>query len=700
MGDTVIMLVNDFSSDVNAMKKFLKPELLPVLTVVLGSVGMLLRVWLLVSGIDEKGLYVQGHIADTLSYLLLAVTALAVYLCALPLKGSGDVLHLFPASATAAVGCFCAAAGVVIAAVSELAQSADMILLFSMLAGFLASACLVFTGLCRLRGHKPSYIFHAAVTIYFLLHLIARYRYWNRESQLQIFFFPLLASVLLMLCAYQRACLDAREGNRRTYVVTNQLAMFCCFLSITDRDWLFYLSMLLWTMTNLCDLTVIQFPARLRLPCNVRYCMSQLESHGYRTYAVGGCVRDALLGLTPHDYDLCTAATPEQIAQVFSDYRLIRNGEKHGTIGVVMDDQVYEITTFRAEGSYSDGRHPDWVQFVPTVRGDLARRDFTINAIAYTPKGGFADPFGGRIDLQNRVLRAVGDPNARFTEDSLRILRGIRFSLRYQLTPEEDTLKAMIALAPQMDRLAAERIFSELCGILPLVKASDLLFFRQIITQVIPELSACVDFQQHTPHHAYDVFTHTAYVTEAVGPQRSLRLAALLHDVAKPVVFTMDEKGQGHFPEHAREGARMADEILRRLKAPTALREQVVFLIDHHMSYFAPDRQLLRRRLSRYGEENCRLLLQLQKADFSGKGVSGDAIDYDAIEALLDALVQEDACLQLKDLAVNGDDLIRAGFIPGPQLGEVLKALLDQVVEETLPNEQDALLAAAEAMKQ
>ena len=682
------------------MKKRLRPDALPVLSVLLGTAGMLLRVWLLLTGGDDKGLYTTGHIADTATYILLAIAAALLFVCTLPLSKDGRNRNLFPASEPAALGCFAAAAGVLITCVSELLRQQDGILLLSLVVGIAASGCLVLAGLCRLQGRRPSYLLHSVVTVYFLLHLISRYRHWSSEPQLQVYFFPMLSGVLLMLSTYQRACLDGRTGSRQMYVFTSQLALFCCFLSVPGGDWLFYLSMILWTMTGLCDLTVLQFPSRMHLPANVLYCMGILESAGHRVYAVGGCVRDALLGLTPHDYDLCTDATPEQICGLFASHRLVRSGEQHGTIGVVMDEQVYEITTFRTEGSYTDGRHPDHVEFVPRIGQDLARRDFTVNAIAYAPRGGFVDPWDGRADLQNRILRAVGNPTTRFTEDSLRILRGIRFALRFGLLPEAKTLAAMKTLAPLMDRLAAERVFSELCGILPLITPQALLELEPIFTQVIPELSACVGFHQHTPHHAYDVYTHTAYVTGTVAPSLPLRLAALLHDIAKPDVFYKDEQGQGHFPEHARVGAEKADEILRRLKAPTALREQVVFLIAHHMTPFEPDLPLLRRRLNRYGEANCRLLLQLQKADFCSKGVTGDDPAFDQIETMLDQILQEGSCLQLRDLSINGNDLIELGFTPGPMLGQTLQTLLEQVLDEQLPNERTALLTAAKEMNQ
>ena len=434
------------------------------------------------------------------------------------------------------------------------------------------------------------------------------------------------------------------------------------------------------------------------LPEYVTQALDRLENAGFAAYAVGGCVRDSVLGLTPHDYDLCTAAKPETIKELFSDRPLVLAGEKHGTISVVTDAGLLEITTFRTEGSYHDNRHPDWVEFVDEIEGDLARRDFTVNAMAYSPKRGFADPFGGRQDLKDHVLRAVGDPRTRFREDSLRILRGVRFAVRYGLTPEVQAEQAMVSLAPLMDNLARERVFDELCKLLVTVTPADILRFAPILIQPLPELAPTVGFDQHSVHHAYDVFTHTAQVTGSVAPILPLRWAALLHDCGKPGVFTMDAEGHGHFFGHAAESARLADAALRRLKAPTALRERAVFLIEKHMTPLEPDRKLLRRRLSQYGEEPLRQLLMLQQADFGSKGVTGESPRFEEIPALLEKILGESACLTVKDLAVSGRDLMALG-LQGRQIGQTLDTLLSRVLDETLPNEKEALRKAAEELQ-
>ena len=433
------------------------------------------------------------------------------------------------------------------------------------------------------------------------------------------------------------------------------------------------------------------------LPEYVRHCMDTLESRGFACYAVGGCVRDALLGLTPHDYDLCTDALPADTQAVFADRTLVLAGEKHGTIGVVTDGGVVEITTFRTEGDYSDNRHPGWVKFVKTIEGDLSRRDFTVNAMAWSPKWGLADPFGGQQDLKDHILRAVGNADERFTEDALRILRGVRFAVRFGLIPEEKTLQAMFSHAPLLENIARERVFEELCKLLPLVNAEDILRFAPILTQVIPELAPTVGFEQHNAHHIYDVFTHIAHVTGTVPPELSLRWAALLHDIGKVATFTMGEDGQGHFYGHDRVGAHMADELLHRLKAPNALREEVVFLIAHHMMRPEPDRKLLRRWLSKWGPERLQKLLILQQADRGSKGGKNEPISFDEISKILDELIQENSCLTLRDLSVNGHDLMVLG-LSGKAIGDCLNSLLAQVLDEELPNEKAALLAAVRRM--
>lgn len=429
------------------------------------------------------------------------------------------------------------------------------------------------------------------------------------------------------------------------------------------------------------------------LPDTIRQCIAALEQSGYAAYAVGGCVRDVFLGLTPKDYDLCTSALPQETEAVFCRCPLVLAGEKHGTVGVVTDCGVVEITTFRTEGDYRDSRHPDWVQFVPRVENDLARRDYTINAMAFSPSRGLADPFRGREDLEKKVLRAVGDPRTRFREDPLRILRGIRFAVRFHLNVDPETEQAMLEEAPLMENLARERVYDELCKLLPLVGAEDLIRFAPILAAVIPELGPMIGFDQRSPHHAYDLFTHTAHVVEQVPPELTLRWAALLHDVGKVPCFTTDETGRGHFYGHAEVGAELADGILRRLKAPNALREDVVALICGHMARRLTKKSL-RRLVSRMGFDMVLSMLRLQEADMGSKG-TGEAEEenvFPQLYGLLEEIRQEDTCLSVKDLAVDGNDLMALG-LTGKAVGDALQSLLEQVLDEALPNEKEALLS-------
>ena len=429
------------------------------------------------------------------------------------------------------------------------------------------------------------------------------------------------------------------------------------------------------------------------LPGSIQNCIEKLEGAGYAAYAVGGCVRDACLGLQPQDYDLCTSALPEQTEAVFAGEKLVLAGKKHGTIGVVTDSGVVEITTYRTEGAYLDNRHPEWVNFVSTIEEDLARRDFTVNAMAYSPTRGFADPFGGREDLKNGILRAVGDPERRFREDSLRILRGVRFAARFRLVPEEKTLAAMAALSPLMENLARERVFEEISKLLMAADAEDLLRFAPILAAVIPELGPMIGFDQHSPYHAFDLFAHTAHVVENTPKDLTLRWAALLHDTGKIPTFTRDETGRGHFYGHAGESAKLADAILRRLKAPTALRETAVEIIGLHMNKIEATKKAVRRYLNRLGPEKFEMLLMQQTADMCSKGIIHPPVleHFAELRQLRDELLAEQACFSLKDLALNGHDLMALGY-EGRAIGEALNRLLELVMDEQVENTREALL--------
>ena len=427
-----------------------------------------------------------------------------------------------------------------------------------------------------------------------------------------------------------------------------------------------------------------------------------LEEAGYPAYLVGGCVRDELLGLPTYDYDITTGARPEEIQAVFRDVKQDTVGIRHGTVRLRLPGGVAEVTTFRTEGGYDDSRHPGWVEFVPDIETDLARRDFTINAIAWSPRRGYADPFGGREDLKNKLLRCVGQPHRRFEEDALRLLRGIRFAARFRLTVEEQTLRAMVDSAQLVQRLSGERVFAELNGFLGAADFDDLIRFAPVLTAAIPELAPAVGFDQHSPHHAYDVYTHICHVTAAVPAQPvQLRWAAFLHDVGKPACFTRDETGRGHFKEHAQVGAQMAQDILTRLHAPKALREDVVWLVSHHMTPLGNDEKQLRRYLSRYGCPRLLYLIALQRADMASKGICDEAAAarLDAVRLTVLRLNLAESRLNIPALAVDGNDMKALGY-SGPQIGQILKQLLEKVLDGSLENRRESLLDEAEKQRE
>ena len=665
------------------VKRLLQSDNLPLVTLSVGIVGVALQLWLLSTGIDEKGLFLPHHPAP---WFLIALCAAFVAVLYYSLENVKIAPYgaLYPASLVAGIGNLLAGGAILTANLNWGG--------FGVLLQGVSALSFGYIGFCRATRRRPHFAAASVICLFFALFTISQYRHWSAEPQLIAHLFPLCACISMMLTAYHHAAMDAGFGSRRWLVFFSQLSLLFSCLCLTGENMLLHLGIMIWNITGICRLSG---RGMFYLPKNVKFCIEALEKAGFSCYAVGGCVRDSVLGIDPQDYDLCTNATPEEISEVFSQYSQVHSGVKHGTVGVILDHTVYEITTFRTEGGYTDSRHPDWVKFVSSVQEDLARRDFTVNAMAYSPRAGLVDPWGGKQDLRRRVLRTVGDPTARFTEDPLRILRGVRFAIRYRLTPEKETEQAMTSLAPLMENLARERVFSELCKILPLISAEQLLRYKDIFIQIIPELAPTVDFQQRNSHHIHDVFTHTAYVVENTPRDCVLRWAALLHDLGKPATFTMGEDGQGHFYGHAEESARMAEEILRRLKAPNDLREQVVFLVKRHMTDLVPDKKVLRRRLSQQGERGLKNLIALQKADKTGKHGEGNDVDFSPVERLIEEILQEDACLQIKDLAISGNDLLALGYAPGPQIGKCMAYLLDEVLQETLLNTRESLLPAA-----
>lgn len=439
---------------------------------------------------------------------------------------------------------------------------------------------------------------------------------------------------------------------------------------------------------------------RMALPQDVLWILQRFEAAGLRAYAVGGCVRDTLLGLPPKDWDLCTAAKPEAVLRLFRDQHVIETGLKHGTVTLMLHHQPYEITTFRVDGAYTDHRHPDQVQFVEDIQGDLSRRDFTINAMAYHPDAGLIDLFGGQSDLRSGLIRCVGDPATRFEEDALRILRALRFASVYGFRLDDDTARAAHLLAPTLHRVAMERVRVELCKLLCGRDAAILLTdHAAILFELFPELRPMQGFDQRNPHHRYDVWTHTVRVIDACPATEVLRLSALLHDSGKPSAFTVDAQGIGHFNGHPKLSADIAGAVLRRLKADTATLNAVTMLVLRHDEELRPERRLMRRRLNQLGVERLRQLIQLHRADRIGTGTCTmpdiDA-ETDALTATLDQLIAENAAFSLRQLDIDGRALIALGY-RGRAIGQELESLLDRVIGEEIGNTKKELLAAAEA---
>ena len=436
----------------------------------------------------------------------------------------------------------------------------------------------------------------------------------------------------------------------------------------------------------------------MELPKEVRDAMGRLENAGYEAYAVGGCVRDEILGKMPTDWDIASSALPEETESVFDRERIIETGKKHGTVTVVIGKIPLEITTFRVDGNYLDGRRPERVSFTKSVEEDLSRRDFTMNAMAYNESRGVVDPFGGKADAEADIIRAVGDPEKRFREDALRIMRALRFAsvLGFEIEPE--TERALFECRGLLKNVSPERISAELLKLLCGQNARRVLLkYTEILGVILPELLPMKGFEQRNPHHVYDVLEHSAAAVENVPPKAALRLAALLHDAGKPKCFTVDENGIGHFYGHAEISAAMAEAAAARLRIDSAMKKEAVSLVKYHGAQIEPNKKSVRRALNKFTPELFFELLLLKRADASACDPERpvDEEYFSSLESMAREIIEEEQCFSLKNLAVNGDDLIAAGFAPGRELGTALTILLDKVMNEELPNEKEALLSFA-----
>ena len=431
------------------------------------------------------------------------------------------------------------------------------------------------------------------------------------------------------------------------------------------------------------------------IPEYVLSLLEKLNSAGYEAYPVGGCVRDCLRGVTPHDWDVCTDAFPEEMKQVFEGFHCIETGLKHGTLTVMSGGQPVEITTYRADGDYTDHRRPDSVQFVRSLKEDLSRRDFTVNALCFDKYGGVIDMFDGQGDLERHIIRCVGDPERRFEEDALRILRALRFSSVLDFDIEEKTAAALRRKAGLLSYVSAERIYTELKKLLVGVRAGDILIeYRDVFAVMIPELAECFDVEQHNPHHMYDVYTHICKSVDSVPPDEILRLTMMLHDIAKPRCKTTDEQGIDHFKKHPFVGAEMADEILSRLKADNAARELICALITEHDNRLAENERSVGRFIAKHSYGFFDKYMLVRRADTLAQSMyyrEEKLRDLDVLNKIRAELEEKSACLTLHDLDFNGRDLIALGY-EGREIGVTLEMALDGVISGNCKNEKKELI--------
>ncbi len=437
------------------------------------------------------------------------------------------------------------------------------------------------------------------------------------------------------------------------------------------------------------------------LPNDVKMIIDRLQRNGYEAYAVGGCIRDSLLGIEPKDYDICTSALPNKTVECFSDFKIAETGLKHGTVTVIVNGVGYEITTFRKDGKYTDYRHPDGVSFTSSICEDLRRRDFTVNAIAYNDNSGLIDPFDGLLDIEKHIIRAVGNSEERFNEDGLRILRCLRFASVYGFEIDEYTAMSAHMLKDNLSYVSVERIKSELDKLICGNECTRIMRdFSDVLSVFIPEIRTIIGYDQHTPYHYYDLWEHTLHTIDNIDPDLTLRYTMLFHDLGKPDVRTTDSNGQCHYKKHASAGVKIAEQILKRLKFEKRMSEDILYLISSHMDDPPQDRVSTRKFICRHGIKKAGMLLKVMLADNLSK-MPPNVVDERAekikktCETYNDILRKGDCCL-ISDLAVSGDDLISIGVPSGRRVGEILTELLKAVIEGKTENNNRSLIEYAQ----
>jgi len=443
----------------------------------------------------------------------------------------------------------------------------------------------------------------------------------------------------------------------------------------------------------------------IQLPKGAENIIQNLEAAGFDAYAVGGCVRDSLMGRVAGDWDITTSAYPNDIKRVFKGRHMIDIGERHGTIAVKSAGEYFEVTTFRIDGAYGDGRRPDSVSFTDDLREDLSRRDFTINAMAYNHKAGLVDYFGGLDDVRRGIVRCVGDAATRFGEDYLRIKRAYRFCATLGFALADDARLAAIGGKANLRHIAAERLQAEFCKLLLADFDSCFdkveMFFDDISDAIFPEIARLKGFAQNTPYHRHDVYRHTLEVLRRMPSDLALRLAALFHDVGKFNTRTEDDKGIHHFYGHAKSSRAIAESVLKRLKFDNATTSRVLALVERHDMRITPDRLAVKRLINKFGTEAARDLLTLQAADNMSKSkLAEDARLQDVLAAteLLNEIAASDDALKISDLTISGEDVMRElGIGPSAEVGRQLARLMDAVLENPSANNRETLLALLHA---
>ncbi len=439
----------------------------------------------------------------------------------------------------------------------------------------------------------------------------------------------------------------------------------------------------------------------IQLPDYVITALHTLESAGFEGFVVGGCVRDIHLGQTPEDFDITTDATPDEMLQVFADFRIIPTGIKHGTVTVVIDGHNLEVTTYRVDGEYTDNRRPESVTFSRNISEDLARRDFTVNALAYNDNTGVLDLYGGLADLHSGIIRCVGEPDKRFEEDALRIMRAIRFSSVLGFEIEEKTKQSIFKYADRLTSISAERISVELLKLLGGKNVTKILMeYRDVIAVFIPELKKTFDFDQNNKHHIYTVYDHMAYSVGYAPNEPDVRLALLLHDIGKPDTYFTDKDGVGHFYGHGDVSAEIALPILKRLRLSREMIDTVHTLVKYHDYPIEPSRKIVRRRLRKFGEPMLRKLMLVKVGDSKAHNpVYADRVnEIDEVNTVIDSVISDGDCFDMKSLKIGGKDLQKLGMKSGPEIGVVLNKLLSEVVDGKLENDFDALRERAKEL--